>query len=421
MKKATRQAITKSAATSAAKVNWPVKRIKPEAVELCSKRLERLKATVGGFVDVGRVSGAITVIARRGRIAHLECFGAADLQTRRPMAEDTIFRIYSMSKIVTSVAALMLAEEGKFLLTSPVAEFIPEFKDVQVGVKKEDGTTELVRPKREIVVHDLFTHMAGLGYDFGDLAACSTLQEFVANLCRKPLMCQPGETWNYSFAVDVLGRLIEVVSGRPFDVFLKERLFEPLGMTDTGFWAPPEKAARLATMYKDNCEGGVGPFRLKPEDDFVPPGLWPGRPYYVPPKFPCGGSGLVSTTSDYLRFALMLLNDGELNGVRLLSPKTIELMTEDGLPPGHGPINPLYWSFGFGLGVAVVRRLGEYKQHGSVGLYGWGSAAGCQVWIDPAEEMVSLIMLQILPNLPAGERFTVMDLFKQTAYQAIVE
>jgi CubicO group peptidase (beta-lactamase class C family) len=418
MKKAKGNAKTKAVA---AKVSWPVKRIKPEAVGLCPKRLERVKATIGGFVDEGRVSGAITVVARRGRIAHLECFGAADLETRRPMTDDTIFRIYSMTKIVTSVAALMLAEEGHFLFTSPLAEFIPEFKDVQVEIKKADGQTELVPPRREVIVHDLFVHMAGLGYDHDGMTSSPTLQEFVAKLCRKPLMWQPGEKWEYSSASDVLGRLIEVVSGKPFDVFLKERIFEPLGMTDTGFWVPPEKAARLATMYKDNMEGGQGTFRLKPMDDLLPQGLRKGRPFYAPPLIPSGGGGLVSTTSDFLRFSLMLLNDGELNGVRLLSPTTVELMTSDALPHNYGTINTLHWGFGYGLGVSVVRRLGEYKQYGSVGTFGWGGAACTQVWIDPAEEMVCLIMMQHLANLPAGERFPVQDLFKQTAYQAIVE
>ena len=386
--------------------SWPVERADPQTVGLCPQRLGRIGDLIGRYIDEGRIAGAVTLVARRNRIAHLECFGWMDLETRAPMREDAIFRIYSMTKIITTAAVLMLLEEGRFLLTDPISRFLPEFKDLRVGVTGPDGRQQRVPPRRAVTLHDLLAHLGGLSYECIHEArdAGRSLQDFVTELCRRPLLCHPGETWNYSASTDVLGRVIEVVSGRPFDAFLQERLFEPLGMTDTAFWVPPEKADRLAGTYRPDDAG-----RLVPCE-----GSDAGA-YLARPSLPSGGGGLVATTSDYLRFALMLLSNGAANGVRLLGRKSVELMTQDHLPAGHAALDVN--DRAFGLGVSVVRRLGETRQLSSVGEFGWGGAACTQVWIDPAEDMISLIMLQLRPV----EKFPLMDLFKHAAYQAIVD
>src|ERR1035437_4094427 len=232
--------------------NRPVVRCDPQAVGMCPKRLGRVQDVVRRYIDEGRVAGVLTLAARRGRIAHLECAGLMDLEARRAMREDAIFRIYSMSKIVTSAAALMLMEEGRFLLNEPVSHFLPEFKDLRVAVKGADGQTELIRPRREVTIHDLLTHTAGMNYDlyFEARDAGMTIKQFIQEYCKRPLIRQPGETWEYSVGVDLLGRLIEVLSGMTFDEFLQKRVFAPLGMTDTAFWVPPGKVDRFAAMYK---------------------------------------------------------------------------------------------------------------------------------------------------------------------------
>jgi CubicO group peptidase (beta-lactamase class C family) len=401
---------------------WPLERSDPQAVGLCPHRLGRVGDLVRRFVEEGRVPGVVTLVARRGRIAHLETVGCMDLAARRPMRDDAIMRIYSMSKIITSTAALMLMEEGRFQLVDPVCKYLPEFKEVRVSVKGADGKDELVRPRRDVTIHDLLTHTAGLTYELIHEARKEglTLKAFVEEFCKRPLRRHPGEVWDYSAATDVLGRLVEVVGGLPFDEFLQRRIFGPLGMADTAFWVPPEKVDRLANLYR---YGKSGKLAIAGEDE--PAYL----PILAPPKLSSGGGGLLSTTSDYLRFALMLLNkgaacgpgraaggeSGQTAGARLLGRKTVELMTSDNLPAGHPPLGVN--NLGFGLGVEVLRRLGEARKLGSVGEFGWGGAACTQVWIDPAEDMVSMIMLQLLPGGP----FPIMNLFKQTVYQAIVD
>jgi len=386
--------------------SWPLEKAEPESVGLCATRLQHVSRLMQDYVDAGTIAGSITLVARRGKIAHLECCGLMDIEQQKPMREDAIFRLYSMTKIVTAAAVLMLMEEGRFLLTTPVSEFLPEFKDVRVGVTGADGRQELVRPRREVNVHDLLTHMSGLSYDFMAEAKERGLDlaTFVKELCKRPLHHQPGQTWLYGMSTDVLGRLVEVIAGSDFDVFLQERIFEPLKMTDTGFFVPPEKVERLGWLYRPDDDGKL----VSAEDRDT-------SPYLSKPALPSGGGGLVSTTSDYLSFAQMLVNGGELNGVRLLGPKTVELMHQDHLPPRHPPLEVN--NRAFGLGVSVVRNLGETKQLASIGEFGWGGAAGTQVWIDPAEQMITLIMLQIRPR----EKFRLMDQFKQTAYQAIID
>jgi CubicO group peptidase (beta-lactamase class C family) len=393
-------------ATKRAPIAWPLQRGEPESVGMCSQRLSRVGELMQRYVGEGRVPGVLTLAARRGKIAHLECFGNMDLEKGKPMHEDAIFRIYSMSKIVTSVAVLMLMEEGRYKLTDPVCGILPEFKSVRVAVKGADGQEELVRPRRDVTIHDLLTHTGGLTYEAIHEAQVGglSLKAFVEEMVKRPLRHQPGEVWDYSASVDVLGRLVEVVAGQPFDAFLQERVFAPLGMTDTAFWVPPEKADRLAWIYETGPDG-----KLVSCEDRVK------SPYLKAPSLPSGGGGLVSTTCDYLRFSLMLLGKGELDDVRLLGRKSVELMADDHLPAGHGPVDAN--DRGFGLGVSVLRRLGETRQIGSVGEFGWGGAACTQVWIDPAEELVTMIMLQYRPKT----KYTFMDLFKATVYQSIVD
>jgi len=310
-----------------------------------------------------------------------------------------------MTKLVTSAAVLMLMEEGWFLLKDPVKRWLPQFSDMKVASTGADGKEELVRLKRDITIHDLLTHTAGIGYDLVQTARENkwSLEKFVSEFCKIPLKRQPGIMWDYSAAVDILGRLVEVVSGRPFDVFLKERFFAPLEMTDTDFWVPPAKVDRLAQVYRPKDTGG-----LEVADDL-------GAQSFLSKGFLSGGGGLISSTSDYLRFAMMLLDGGELNGVRLLGRKTVELMTDDALPPSH-PVLEINGA-GFGLGVSVVLRPAHTKQLTSPGEFGWGGAACTQVYIDPAEKMASIIMLQLRPR----DRYLLMDLFKNAAYQAIVD
>ncbi len=388
---------------------WPLERAVPEHVGLDARRLQTVDRLMAAWIAEGRIAGGVTLVARHGRIAHLGVQGWADLARRTPLRDDTLFRIYSMTKPITCAATLMLYEEGRFLLDDPVRSYLSECAEFRVRVKGADGADELVRPKRDVTIHDLLTHLGGLTYECALQARKEgwTLAEFLRRFVQVPLAHHPGERWLYSASHDVLGRLIEVLSGRPLDAFLEERVFRPLGMTDTFFHVPAEKRDRLATLYTEDAEG-----RLTSEVD----------PWFAfeapPPGQPCffsGGGGLVSTAGDYLRFCLMLLNNGAWNGVRLLGRKTVELMTADHLPPDHPPIEP--FKFGYGLGVSVLRSLGEKQGLGSIGEFGWGGAASTEAWVDPREDLVSIILLQLRPARPHS--FT--KLFKHAVYQAIAD
>lgn len=364
--------------------SWPLRPAKPERVGLCSIRLRRVDDYVGGLVERRLIAGAITLIARRGRLAHLRCHGMMDAERGVAMREDAIFRLYSMTKPIVCVATLMLVEQGLIALHDPVSRWLPALAAVRVA--GPDGT--LVEPRRQLTVHDLLTHTGGLTYaldyaqrNSGDSAA------FIAAVARLPLAAQPGERWNYSLSNDVLGCLIEQLTGERLDAALSRMIFKPLGMRDTAFTVPPAKRTRFTVLYRHDEAN-----RIVRRDDEE-------HPYLGEPSFCAGGSGLAGTTADYLRFALMLLRGGELDGVRLLSPKTVELMRQDHLPPGHPPIMP--FRFGYGYGVSVVRSLAEKQGLGSVGEFGWGGAAGTNCWIDPQEDMVSMVMYQLKPaNVP---------------------
>jgi len=362
---------------------WPLSKISPERVGLCSKRLERASVYLDRLIAERALAGAITLVARHGHIAHLRCHGQQDVEGGVAMREDALFRIYSMTKPIVCVATLMLYEECAFLLQDPVRKFLPEFANLKVSITGPKGKPRLVPPRRDITIHDLLTHTGGLSYALAAEYA-TTRQDsaaFIRAFCKKPLLAHPGEKWIYSSSNDVLGRLIEVISGQSLDVFLEERIFRPLGMHDTAFFVPPAKRHRFAALYEHDAQSHV--VRRTVED----------RPYLEKPAFLSGGGGLVSSTSDYLRFALMLLGNGSLGGVSILSPKTVELMCQDHLPPGHPPVEP--YKFRYGYGVSVVRSLAEKQNISSVGEFGWGGAAGTNTWIDPQEDMVSMVMFQI--------------------------
>jgi CubicO group peptidase (beta-lactamase class C family) len=397
--------------------------VKPEKAGFSSERLGRISAVMQRTVDEGKYAGILTMVARRGQIAHMDCFGMMDMEAGRPMQPDAIFRIYSMSKPITSVAVMMLYEEAHFQLNTPVSEFIPGFKNVKVFVRETESGLELADLEREMTIHHLLTHTSGLSYGFHEdvpvdalyreahrkLGEDATLEKMVVEMLPSlPLVFQPGQGWRYSFSIDVLGYVIQVVSGRPFDVFLRQRIFEPLGMVDTDFYAPAEKIERLAALYEMPEESGL----RRIEGSAV--GTYDKRPAFL-----SGGGGLVSTAHDYVRFAQMLLNGGELGGVRLLGRKTVELMamnhlSEALLPFAVNPGEPA-WGCGFGLGWKVMMDPARAGVLGSRGMYGWGGAASTEFWVDPQEEIIGLIMAQLMPYQPLVEPFQAL------VYQALVD
>jgi CubicO group peptidase (beta-lactamase class C family) len=384
--------------------DWPLPMGSPSELGLCPSRLGRINRLMREFVDQRWIAGGTTLVARHGQIAHQASHGLMDVERCVPMRDDAIFRIYSMTKPITVVAGLMLYEECAFFLDDPIKKFLPEFGSVMVKERQPDGTEKLVPPCRDVTIHDLMTHTGGLTYDYIREAenVDIPLAEFIPGYCRVPLACHPGERWIYSASNDVLGRLVEVVSGRPLDEFLTERIFKPLGMIDTAFYVPAENWDRLCAIYTQDDTGSL--ILKQPED----------RDYRHRHNFLSGGSGLVSTTADYLRFCLMLLNHGVFNGTQILGRKTVELMRQDHLPPGHPALEP--FRFGYGLGVSVLRSLAEKQGIGSVGEFGWGGAAGTNSWIDPQEDMVCLVMMQLLPK--AARRLD--HRMKQAMYQALI-
>ncbi len=375
----------------------------PEEAGVSAERLERIRPVMQSYVDDGRISGFLTVVARRGKIVHFETIGMQDIENNKPVEPDTIFRIYSMSKPITSVAVMMLYEEGRFQLGTPVSKFIPEFKNMKVYNADQ---TEILDAKKPITIKHLLMHTAGLTYGWGDkpvderykeakiFERGTTLADMVKKLGNIPLVHEPDERWTYGVSVDVLGYLVEVVSGMPFEEFLQTRLFRPLGMVDTGFSVSPEKVDRYAALYRHNRSEGlmkrVGGDAPLANDELS--------------FFPSGGGGLVSTAADYIRFSQMLLNGGELDGVRILGKKTVELMRYS----HHDD-----W---FGLGFAVVTDKEPPNTLESIGNFSWGGAAATTFWIDPHEELIGLLMTQLLNNPhPFQQQFKVL------VYQSLIE
>ena len=375
----------------------------------------RLQAAFAGLVERRRVPGAVLLIERHGVIACFESLGLHDPLRGLPMRSDSIFRIYSMTKPIVSVALLMLVERGRLSLRDPVAKFLPEFADVKLGVERRidgDSQLDMVVPRRAMTLHDLLCHTAGLTYEFHEPSAVQQRYvdakvgarwrrnaEHCAVLAALPLMHEPGSVWNYSRATDVLGRVIEVVSGLSLGEHLKRDLFAPLGMVDTGFTVPPAEQARIAEPFANDPDSAA---------------LITLFDAHVPAALESGGGGLFSTAADYARFLRMMLNGGTLDGVRLLGRKTVENMTADhlGALPRAGDVLPV--GHGFGLGVAVKTHLGMGTELGSVGTYGWSGAGGTAFFVDPREALFALVMVQA-----PGQLDEVRELFRQLVYAAI--
>jgi CubicO group peptidase (beta-lactamase class C family) len=388
---------------------------KPEDLGLSTERLQRIHQTIQRHIEGSDISGAVTLVARKGRIAHFEAQGAMDLDSKKPMPKDAIFRIASMSKPVTGVAIMMLMEEGKIRLTDPVSKFIPEFKGMKVAVIQ---TTNLppgpaaeppfytVPADREITIRDLLTHVSGLvsgGVSASEAAKLGrkpteTLADYIPRLGSTPLAFQPGTRWTYSplAAFDTLSRIVEILSGQPYDQFLRQRIFDPLGMKDTSFHPAEDRMPRVATIYQKTPNG------LKKADN---------QNRLTSPIYFSGAGGLMSTAEDYAQFAQMLLNGGQLNGKRLLSPKTVELMASvhapdslPGRPPGRS----------FGLSMQVVNDAVASNFRVSNGSFGWDGAFGTHFWVDPKENLIGVLMVQT-------SSAEIMRDFENAVMQAIVE
>ena len=370
----------------------------PEDVGLSSPGLERARAYVAACVERGEIAGAVMLVARHDRVAQLACVGQRDVEAGLPMEPDTIFRIASMTKPITSVGALMLVEAGKLRLDDPVSRYIPEFAGLEVFDRVEDGHVVLAPLARPITIHDLFTHMSGIDSDAPDPALEADFDnlgderygsdELMRRLAAHPLAHQPGEGWRYGWSLAVLGRVLEVVSGRPLDEYLASAIFTPLGMVDTGYRVPPEKAERLATVH--SSETGA----LRRVDDEETRAATEGFPLMT------GGGGLASTAPDFLRFTRMLARRGELDGVRLLQPETVALMTRNHVPSPLCPIVILGYvseGEGYGLGVGVSVEPPAPMMPGSAGTYGWAGSWGTRFWVDPVTETLGIFMVQSLP------------------------
>lgn len=393
----------------------------PEDVGLSSERLERLSETFQAYVDDGRLAGAVALVARHGEVAYFQAFGDRDREAGAPMTEDALFRIASQTKALISVGVMILQEEGRLLISDPVADYLPEFGETTVAVPVEGGGYAIEPVERPITIRHLLTHTAGIGYGGGPArdrweAAGITgwyfadrdepIRATVARMPALPFDAQPGQRWVYGYATDILGALIEEASGEALDDFLQSRILDPLGMTDTHFYVPREKADRLAVVYAADDEGGIV---RAPEL-----GGMAGQGQYVdgPRTSFSGGAGLVSSAMDYARFLQMLLNGGELDGARVLSPTTVDLMTVDHL--GDVSFSP---GEGFGLGFYVVEDLGARGEPGSVGEFGWGGAYHSTYWVDPQEQLVVVYFTQLRPTGGLDDHGKLRAL----VYQAIVE
>jgi CubicO group peptidase (beta-lactamase class C family) len=392
----------------------------PEKVGLSSERLNRIGSVMNEYIDNGKIPGMITMVLRHGKVAYFEAFGNMDIEANKKMTKDAIFRIASMSKAITSVAIMTLYEDGYFLLTDPVSKFIPEFKNPKVVMKSPTSDSIILVPaKREITIRELLNHTSGITYGEGVQSRYyrqagmtvglthteGTIAEMIKKLGPLPLISQPGEEFHYGMSVDVLGYLIEVISKMPLDEFLRKRIFEPLKMEDTYFALPQQKFSRLASLYQMGDDGKL----FKVTKYF---------PYPKPQTYFSGGAGLVSTAADYSRFAQMLLNFGELDGKRILSRKTIELMTTNSIgdlyifnPFRHNGI--MGDKFGYGFGIRTER--GVYDELESIGSFGWDGAFYTRFWVDPREQLIGIFLSQVDNNWSEN----LIGKFKNLVYQSI--
>lgn len=391
----------------------------PEAVGMDSARLDRITQAMQGYVDEGLLAGVVTMAARDNKIVHFESVGYRDLEAQAAMSNDALFRIYSMSKPITGVALMILYEEGKFRLADPVEKYLPEFKDLQVYAGTNDDGTLITEPQNhKMTIRELMSHTGGLSYGIfaqsgvdtkyveADLLNTNnTLEEFASRLGKIPLKHQPGTTWEYSVSVDVQGYLVEKLSGQSFGSFLEERIFDPLGMTDTDFHVPEEKVSRFAQVYGYDDQGKLTAGEGFPDANFL-----------IDPVFESGGGGLVSTAMDYMRFSQMVLNGGELDGVRILAPLTVDLMHRDQTPKSMAGSVLGAQGTSFGLDFAVIEDPVEAESY-STGEFYWGGAAGTWFWIDPVENLVFVGMIQQFGNKLPNVRAT----SKRLLYQAILK
>ncbi|MDP4597896.1 MAG: beta-lactamase family protein [Pseudomonadales bacterium] len=397
-------------------------RATPEDVGLSAARLYKIDHLTQGYINDGMLPGTITLVARRGKIVHLSCQGKMDIEADKSMEDDTLFRIYSMSKPVTTTALMMLYEDGRFQLDDPVSRFIPAFRELQVY--SADGRH--TAPARPMTIRDLLTHTSGLTYGFMNstpvdamyrqqgVEQSANLAEMVSKLAGIPLLFSPGSRWSYSVATDVCGHLVELIADTPFDEFLEEQIFAPLGMTDTGFVVPEDKVHRFAANYDRTSDNGM---RLidSPESS----------PYLQDRGLHSGGGGLVSTIHDYYKFASMLLNQGEHAGTRILGRKTVELMTSNHLP-NNGDLTSMgqavfsetpYDGIGFGLGFSVMLDPATAQILGSPGEFAWGGAASTYFFVDPKEDMLVIFMTQLMPS----SSYPIRREMRVLAYQSIID
>ncbi len=388
-----------------------------------AERLTRIDRTIQGYVDRGQVPGAVGLIARGGKIVYHRSFGFRDVESKAAMANDAIFRIASMTKPIASVAAMTLWEEGRFQLRDPVSRYMPEFSDMQVALPVAPGESyrgpyRTVAASRPITIQHLLTHTAGLPNPYRGITRemysqlrssrkpGGTVADYVSALSKLPLNFEPGTRWEYGPATDVLGRLVEVLSGMTLNEFLSERIFEPLGMNDTHFYIPRSKVPRFAALYQPDDDGKIE-LQEAPDEN----SRWIREPHAY---FSAGG-GLASTTTDYFRFHQMMLNGGELDGVRILGPRTVRLMTSN-----HTADLPIWLrgpGFGFGLGYSITVDQGLSAMPSAVGTYGWGGAYCTVFWVDPADEVIGILMTQVRPYT----HLNIRQDFQTLAYQALVD
>jgi CubicO group peptidase (beta-lactamase class C family) len=389
---------------------------KPEQVGLSSDRFNQIKPLIQRYIDEKKLPGIITMIARHGKVVCFEKYGLMGID--KPMQLNAIFRIASMTKPITSVAAMMLYEEGHFQLDDPVAKYIPEFKDLKVFSCKDKNGIHVEDQRKPMTISDLLSHTSGLGSGAEDSPVDSmyrtanlsggTLKDMIQKLAKIPLKYQPGTRWQYSRSSDVLGYLVEVISGKPLDIFFKERIFKPLKMTDTDYSVPKDKLNRVSAVYGLADSVGIKVL-TDPEINNVS----------GPVKFLSGNGGLVSTATDYMIFSQMLLNKGEYNGVRLLKSKTVDLMTSNHISnmimPDDDFLGPLMLGMGFGFGFAILQDNIRANTTGSKGSYWWSGAGNTYFYVDPKEELILILMTQFVPSY----YYPINKEFRELVYQAI--
>jgi CubicO group peptidase (beta-lactamase class C family) len=396
---------------------------KAENVGMSGERLARLSDGMKSLVNQGRLAGVVTMVARHGKIVEFDAVGRRDISANAPMKKDTIFRIYSMTKPITGVAMMMLFEEGKWQLDDPVAKYIPEFADLKVYGADAGGNAAMAAPSHPMTMLELMSHTGGFTYgifsnspvdklqrEANVLDVNITLDEMIKRVAKLPLNTQPGTEWHYSISVDIQGYIVQKLSGMPFEEFLAKRIFHPLNMVDTAFFVPKEKLDRLAEFYRYDKEGQM---------EVVHGGL--NHDFSAKPALASGGGGLVSTAGDYMRFCQMLLNGGQLDGVRLLSPRTVELMRTNVLPPTMPTLAP---GAGFGLDFAVIENVIAAGGYYGKGTFFWGGAAGTWFWIDPVSDLIVVGMIQQAVTLGAASTIEVPDLRGLShayVYQAILD